>query len=104
MIRVMRRSLDSSRAGCPCHFVLFLHGRDARATSGSKMPWAAHGLVDQAVGFFVVFEALGGGVELEVAAELDGDLGDVDEGAGAVAVLFVEGEFSAGFDGLEEVG
>ncbi len=70
----------------------------------SGFPRSTHGLVEVGVGVGVVEEALGLGVEAEDAAGLQGGLGEVDEGAGAVAVAFVEGELLARFDGLDEVG
>ena len=53
--------------------------------TASHPPGRPHRLVDQAVGFLVPDEALRGGIEPERPAEADGDLGQVDERAGAVA-------------------
>ena len=56
-------------------------------------PWRAHGLLNVSIGLGVIDEPLPLGVESQRAARLDGDLGQIDQGAGPVTVDFVECEF-----------
>ena len=68
-----------------------------------QFPRRAHRLVNQTVGGIVVDEFLLFGVEVESAAKLQCHCADVDQGAAAVAVDLVEGEFLAGTYALQEV-
>ena len=68
------------------------------------MPGGAHWLVDQAIGALVVDELLLDGIELEIPSQLDSGLGEIDDGAGAMAVLLIECELLPLPDRFVEVG
>jgi len=61
-------------------------------------------LLDQAGGLFVIDEALFVGVESQGSLEAYGDLSQVEDGAGAVAVSSVEGAGLAVADGVGPIG
>ena len=48
------------------------------------MPWSAHGLVHQPVGFIVACDLFGNGIEMNFAAHADGDICQVHDGDGSV--------------------
>ncbi len=60
-------------------------------------------MVRHAVGFGIVDEAHGDGIEMELASKPDGYVREMDENVGAVAVHFVEAELLACADGHVEV-
>ena len=64
-------------------------GRAPGLAPCSNFPRAAHGLVDVTVGFLVVDESLFLWIEMQQASGLPGGLGQVNEGAGTMAVLLV---------------
>src|SRR6056297_2957567 len=69
----------------------------------SDVPRCTHGLMHQAVGLRIVHKELFLWIEPKLPAQTHGYFGQVDQGAGAVPVLFVEGEFLTRAYGLEEI-
>lgn len=70
----------------------------------AELPVSAHWLIEVGVGRLVADEGLLLGVIPQWSARLQGDLGEVHQGAGAVAINLVEGELGAGLHGLNKVG
>src|SRR5262245_49359319 len=68
----------------------------------SQMPGRAHGLARQTVGFFVADKFFANRVEAELAPGADGQVGEVDEGDGAVGGFGVAAGAAAGLDRFAE--
>jgi hypothetical protein len=67
------------------------------------LPRRSHRLLDERIGFVIADEALLLGIKPQRTAGLHGDLRQVDERAGAVAVDLVKRELLPGLDGFDEV-
>src|SRR5207302_10848263 len=66
-------------------------------------PGGPHRLLDIGIGVLVIHEALLFGIESQRTACLDGDLGQIDKGAGAVTADCVESELLARLDCSREI-
>ena len=71
--------------------------------AGSEGPGSAHWLLHKSIGVFVAREPLRLGVESQGPVELQGDLGKIDERAGAMSIGLVEGECSPRTDAFVEI-
>ena len=87
--------------------LLLLAGLDGSAgeAAGGVLggPRFAEGAGEHFVGLFVVYEALGGGVPLEVATEAEADVAEVDDRAGTVGLFDGGDGLLAGDDAIDEV-
>lgn len=68
-----------------------------------QTPGSAHRLIDVGIGARIVDETLFFGIEPEGTSSFHGDLGEIDQGAGAVPVDFVERKLFPRFDRFDEV-
>jgi len=68
------------------------------------MPRRAHGLMYETIGLIIINKFLLYRIEIQFAAQTQGNFGQIDKRTGTMPVLFIQREFAAFANGLVKIG